>query len=185
MVKQQQEIFKNLKWSRGVVLYETGDSTAFVLLGLSGCAGDNEEMKEMREHHKLTVTAGEQEIACTLVNQELDSMDAFKALFAEAEIKSIKTTETLLLKFEGDQPIEVTVKDILLSSEGNYLYPDKLSPGISLTNKNNSFSFVPGKNTTSALNSKFEPGKMNYRGFKIDATWESAERTYIFAIKEK
>lgn len=158
------------------------------LLGLSGCVGNNEEVRETRENHKLIVTAGEHVIACTPVNQELNSMDTFKAFFADeslAEIKSIKTTETLLLKFEGDQPIEVTVQDILLSSEGNYLYPDKLSPETSLTNKNNSFSFVLGKNTTSALNSQFEPGKMNYRGFKIDATWESGERTYIFAIKEK
>lgn len=82
------------------------------LLGLSGCAGDNEEVREMSEEHKLRVIAGEHVIACTPLNQELDSMDAFKAFFADESL-------------------------------------------------------------------------VNYRGFKIDATWESGGKTYIFAIKEK
>lgn len=161
------------------------------LLGLSGCAGNNEGVRETVqpiEDHRLTVSAGEQEITCTLVSQELDSVDIFKDFFADessSEIKRLKTTESLLLKFEGDQPIEVTVEDILLSPNGNYLYPDKLSPKISLNNKNNNFSFILGKNLTSGLNSQFEPSKMNYRGFKIDTAWESEERTYIFVIKEK
>ncbi|MBU5670445.1 hypothetical protein [Paenibacillus brevis] len=158
------------------------------LLGLSGCLGNNEEIREMREGDKLRVIAGEHVIACTSVNQELNSMDTFKAFFADeslSEIKSIKTTEMLLLEFEGEQPIEVTVKDSMLSSDGNYLYPDKLSPKISLTNKDNKFSFILGKNLTSGLNSQFESAKMNYRGFKIDAAWESGERTYIFVIKEQ
>ncbi|MNC30119.1 hypothetical protein D3C75_783940 [compost metagenome] len=89
------------------------------------------------------------------------------------------------MKFEGDQPIKVAIKDILLSSDGGYLYPEKLSPETLLTNKDENFSFVLGKNLASALSSQFDPTKINYRGFKVNATWESGDEKYIFVIKEK
>ncbi|WP_410771352.1 hypothetical protein [Fontibacillus sp. BL9] len=151
------------------------------LLGLSGCA-------ETKPSDKLAIIAGEQSINCIPVSRESDSEDIFKSFFAEealSEIKNVKTNEMLSLKFEGDPPNQVAIKDILLHSDGSYLYPEKLSPQTLLTNKDENFSFVAGKNLTSALSSQFDPAKRNYRGFEVHAAWESGDEKCIFVIKEK
>ncbi|RCX18580.1 hypothetical protein DFP94_106114 [Fontibacillus phaseoli] len=146
------------------------------------------ETNEPEHSYKLAIIAGEQSINCIPAGQEFNSEDVFKSFFTEealSEIKNVKINERLLLKFEGDQPNKVIIKDILLSSDGKYLYPEKLSPETLLTNKDENFSFVFGTNLTSGLSSQFEPTKRNYRGFKVNAAWESRDEVYIFVIKEK
>ncbi len=152
-----------------------------LMLVLSGCA-------EAKPSNKLTILAGAHSMDCTPVNQEIDSEDIFRSFFAEealSEIMKVTPNETLSLKFEGDQPTKVTIKDILLRSDGGYQYPEKLSPETLLIQNNGGFSFVVGRNLASALSSQFDPAKRDYRGFKVNSAWESGDAECVFVVREK
>ncbi|WP_379135515.1 hypothetical protein [Paenibacillus sp. sgz500958] len=141
------------------------------------------------ESHELTVTIGDESIKNISFNYSKDSIsesekDIFKSeQLTLSETKYIEINKKITLDFGKVPPDNVTVKDILLNSEGGYLYPDKLSTDISLTNEDDKFSFLLQKNPASLLNSKFDNTRIDFRGFKIIATWGLNKVIYAFVIK--
>lgn len=169
------------------------------LIGCGECMITNESKnstESSREEktdkgHRLTVTAGEESIKCvSLINSKDSKLENTKDIFKFAfkkdtltDIKYIKINEKITLNFGDTLPDNVSIKDILLNSNGEYLYPDKLSVDVSLTKEDNNFSFLLQKNPMYLLSSEFSKTKKQFRGFKITATWGKKEYIYAFVIK--
>ncbi|MGB7605493.1 MAG: hypothetical protein WBL93_08435 [Lutisporaceae bacterium] len=161
------------------------------LFGCSGCMAANESKNSADINQKLRVTAGRASIkSVSLINYEGDALknnkEVFKFAFennASADIKYIKKDKKITLDFGNTPPDNVSVKDILLTSEGGNLYSDKLDIDIPLVNEGSNFSFYLKGNPNSMLSSQLAPNKIEFRGFKITASWGDKEYWYAFVIK--
>ncbi|KWX75111.1 hypothetical protein [Paenibacillus jilunlii] len=155
-----------------------------ISIGCSGCTSTNES-------HDLTITIGDESINFVSSDYSKDNnSENDKTIFEFAfkqdnltDIKYIKLNTKITLDFGNNPPDSVAVKDILLDSNGKFLYSDKLSSDISLTNEGHKFFFLLNKNPASLLSSKFDNKKVDIRGFEITATWGLNEERYAFVIK--
>lgn len=161
------------------------------LFGCGGCMAANESKNSTDTNQKLTVTAGRTSIkSVSLINFKGDTLKNNKEVFrfafennASEDIKYIKKDKKITLGFGNTPPDSVSVKDILLTSEGGDLYSDKLAIDIPLVNEGSSFSFYLKGNPNSALSAQLAPNKIEFRGFKITSVWGDKEYRYAFVIK--
>jgi len=161
------------------------------LFGCGGCMVTNKSKTSDDINQKLTVTAGKKNIESVfLINSEGSTLENNKEIFkfafennASEDIKYIKKGEKITLSFGNKSPDNISVKDILLNSDGKYLYSEKLAIDIPLVNEDYNFSFNLEGNPNSMLSAQLAPNKIEFRGFKITAIWGNKEYIYGFVIK--
>lgn len=161
------------------------------LLGCGGCKRTEESKNTDNIDHQLKVTAGKESIKSVVLVKPgdaklYDEMNAFKYAFeinTSTDIKYIKKGEKVTLNFGNIAPDDVSVKDILLSSDGGNLYSDKWDIDIPLVNEGSNFSFYLEGNPSTGLSSELAPNKKQSRGFKVTAIWGDKEYIYAFVIK--
>ena len=73
----------------------------------------------------------------------------------------------------------------MINSNGQSIYPDKLTKKVPVTVENNSYNFKIEKSITAAYSSLYIENQTVFRGYKIIAYRGKNEYAYAFVIKTK
>src|ERR1035437_1515111 len=136
------------------------------VIGMTGCVKED-------KISGIKITIGKQDIKYITVNNNEnsslnDKKDTFKYAFesnALKDIQYIKIGEKVTLDFENNIPDKIIIKDILLDSNGNYMYSGKLIADIPCIKQNNKYIFTVDINMASVLSSLMK--HIIFRGYKI------------------
>lgn len=151
----------------------------------SGC-DDNSHMGNVE------ITGGKEKIEyIALHNSENGSLlNDTNKLFSFAfegnnskNIKYLKNGDEVSLDFGSNPPEELSIKDGLLNSDGDYLYTSKEIIEVPYTKKKGTYSIKLQSHPASLLSSYYKENKTVYRGFTVDAYWGEIEYKYAFVIE--
>lgn len=161
-------------------------SVLLIVLGLT--TGYYQNTSKVDKAPNLVVTSGDDVIQCTLLQSIAGQEDINGGIFKEvlsknssSDIKCIKFNQEIKLDFGSMPPDKITVKDVLLKPNGDYLFTNKEILDVPLIKKDNYYTFIVNPHICSALKSQ---NTDDYRGFTISASWGSDEYISAFVIKE-
>jgi hypothetical protein len=140
---------------------------------------------------EISITAADIEIPYVIAKNKwngaiYDREDTFHSIMKEGsniEIPHIELGETVAISFFSSPPEKFYVYDILIDDKGQQIYTNKEIMNIPVKLKNGSCSFEISEHVASALSSEFIENKVEYRGYRMIATWGENECEYAFVVK--
>jgi len=147
--------------------------------------------KISKDPPELEITIGDKKIEyITSKNQWdgtiYDRSCALKTIMKEdsnIETPYIEIGKTAMISFKNNPPSKFTISDILIDENGKQMYSDKVIINIPVELKDGKCSFEIKKHFASALSSVYVENKIDYRGFKMIASWGENECEYAFIIR--
>ncbi len=147
------------------------------LIGITGCASN-------QKSDTLTITSGNQNIKYSTYDESyLDNKDIFKPFFEQnKDILYLTPEEKIELDFGNNQPDSITIRDALLSKNGDIMYGDKplSSVQVQYTKEKNNYTFTVNTNAAALLSSSLNT--TSYRGFKVVADYGKEKAVIAFVI---
>lgn len=144
---------------------------------LTGCSGKDE--------HSLSVRLDDKIIKSVRLDDD-DRNDVFKSSFKSDNLDNslfVEFGKKIYLDFGDSMPDRVVIQDIILNTDGEYMYNERASRVINCESDENGFYFVVDKNPASGFSSVLEEGGKDLRGFIVRASWDGDELIYGFVIK--
>lgn len=147
------------------------------------------ESKEPKEPPEVSISIGDKKIQYIMGKNKWDGSiydreDTFQTIIREKlEIPFVEIGEIVEIKFENNPPEQIKLYDILLNEDGHQIYDDKMIIDIPVELKNGKTSFEINNHIASSLSSYYDPNKVEFRGFRLIASWGDNECEYGFIIK--
>ena len=138
----------------------------------------------------MVLTIGEESIQYIHIQNfedvsKMKKEDIFKPIFdknTSQVIKHIEIGEKVTLDFGGNPPDKISIKDILLKSNGDFLFDEKFTKEVPFTREKNKYYFTVEQNYSSGF-VQTQGQKTITRGYVIDSYWKNVKHSYAFVIE--
>lgn len=161
----------------------------FTACSLAGCNGKNVSDKTS----EISITSGDIEIPFVMGLNKwegafYDREDTFQTIMkgdSKNKLPYIKQGEKIQIVFKGKMPDTVSLKEYILTEDGNVKYTDKEVKEIPITfeDKKGEFDVLLNFAAFLSSNSKdYEPGAL-IRGYRLVCSWGENECEYGFIIR--